>query len=485
MADRPLVFLLRDAREPDRYVAALDAAGFDARCAPVLRFEHVGRDVLAETMGRLDAFAGLILTSPRAADALHGLDLSGWQEKPTFVVGPATAEAARALGLRTEGEEAGQADELAARIAARRFEAPLLFLCGDRRRDVLPDWLRAAGIAVEERVVYRTHPDASALRRHTCRPPDWIVFFSPSGVEAARVIVAASWNRARKQPLDPPPPTRSAPPDSPPPLSPTRPRPRRSPPLFPLPTACLMSDPTPTAAPAAEHPPLKNDLFLRAARREPTERVPVWMMRQAGRYLPEYHEVRAEHDFFELCRTPELACEVTIQPLRRFPLDAAIIFSDILVVPQALGLEVKMLEGKGPHFPAPLAGPGDLDRLATPDVKRDLGYVYEAVALTRRVLGGRAPLIGFSGAPWTLMAYMIEGGGSKTFSESKAWLFRHPEASHELLQAVTDVVVDHLAAQADAGRAGAAGVRFVGRHPHPATLRRASRSRTSRRSPSG
>ncbi len=211
--------------------------------------------------------------------------------------------------------------------------------------------------------------------------------------------------------------------------------------------------PDPAASPAATdaHPPLKNDLLLRAARREAVERVPVWVMRQAGRYLPEFQAIRAEHDFFTVCRTPELACEVTLQPLRRFPLDASIIFSDILVVPQALGLEVQMVKGRGPHFPDPLAGPADLDRLNTPDVQRELGYVYQAVSLTRRVLGGRCPLIGFAGAPWTLAAYMIEGGGSKTFSKSKAWLWAHPEASHELLQAVTDAVVDHLAAQAEAG----------------------------------
>ena len=203
--------------------------------------------------------------------------------------------------------------------------------------------------------------------------------------------------------------------------------------------------------PDTPFPPLKNDLLLRAARRESVERVPVWMMRQAGRYLPEFQAVRAEHDFFTVCRTPELACEVTVQPLRRFPLDAAIIFSDILVVPQALGLEVQMVKGKGPHFPEPLDGPGDLDRLATPDVAQELGYVYDALTLTRRVIGGRVPLIGFAGAPWTLVAYMVEGGGSKTFSKSKAWLYRHPEASHELLQATTDAVADHLAAQADAG----------------------------------
>lgn len=200
-----------------------------------------------------------------------------------------------------------------------------------------------------------------------------------------------------------------------------------------------------------DFPPLKNDLLLRSARREPVERVPVWMMRQAGRYLPEFQEVRAEHDFFTVCRTPELACEVTLQPLRRFPLDAAILFSDILVVPQALGLEVQMVKGKGPHFPDPLRSPDDLARLTTPDVQRELGYVYDAVALTRRVLGGRAPLIGFAGAPWTLMAYMIEGGGSKQFAKCKAWLYRHPDASRELLRATTDAVVEHLSAQADAG----------------------------------
>lgn len=200
-----------------------------------------------------------------------------------------------------------------------------------------------------------------------------------------------------------------------------------------------------------DFPPLQNDLFLRAARGEQTERTPVWMMRQAGRYLPEYRALRSEDEFFTVCRTPELAAEVTLQPIRRYPLDAAIIFSDILVVPQALGLEVQMVRGKGPHFPAPLERPSDLDRLRTPDVASDLGYVFDAITLTRQQLAGRVPLIGFCGAPWTLMAYMIEGGGSKTFSTSKSWLYRHPEASHALLQRITDVLVDYLVGQIDAG----------------------------------
>ena len=201
-----------------------------------------------------------------------------------------------------------------------------------------------------------------------------------------------------------------------------------------------------------DFPLLKNDLILRAARGEPTERAPVWIMRQAGRYLPEYRALRAEDEFFTVVRTPELAAEVTLQPLERFPLDAAIIFSDILVVPQALGMEVEMVKGKGPHFPRPLDGPADLDRLRSPeDAAGDLEYVYTALSVTRRQLGGRVPLIGFCGAPWTLMAYMIEGGGSKTFARSKAWLYAHPEASHRLLQRITDVLAGYLVRQADAG----------------------------------
>ncbi len=198
-------------------------------------------------------------------------------------------------------------------------------------------------------------------------------------------------------------------------------------------------------------PPLKNDLLLRAARGEETERTPVWMMRQAGRYLPEYRALRSEDAFFTVCRTPDLAAEVTLQPVRRFDVDAAIIFSDILVVPQALGLEVEMLKGKGPHFPSPLQGPEDLGRLRGGNVEADLAYVYDAISLTRRELSGKVPLIGFCGAPWTLMAYMIDGGGSKTFSRSKSWLYRYPQESHRLLQRITDVLVPYLVRQVEAG----------------------------------
>jgi uroporphyrinogen decarboxylase len=176
-------------------------------------------------------------------------------------------------------------------------------------------------------------------------------------------------------------------------------------------------------------------------------------MRQAGRYLPEFREVRAKHDFFTVCRTPELACEITIQPIDRFPLDAAIIFSDILVVPQAMGLEVDMRAGEGPVFPNPLKSPEEIySRLDHKvDVKDKLGYVMQAITLTRHKLNGRVPLIGFSGAPWTLMAYMVEGKGSKTFSKAKSWLWCHNKQSHDLMASLSKVIEEYLCAQIEAG----------------------------------
>eukprot|EP00111_Clytia_hemisphaerica_P015611 TCONS_00046078-protein len=199
-------------------------------------------------------------------------------------------------------------------------------------------------------------------------------------------------------------------------------------------------------------PPLKNDLLLKAARGEEVSRIPIWVMRQAGRYLPEFREVRLEHEFFKVCRTRELACEVTMQPLRRFDLDGSIIFSDILVVPQALGMTVEMVKGKGPVLPEPLVTPDDLKRLnREADVKEELKYVYEAITLTRKTIDGKVPLIGFAGAPWTLMVYMIEGGGSKTYSKAKSWLYKYPEESRDLLNLLSTFIVDYLVEQVKAG----------------------------------
>ncbi|PKI84163.1 hypothetical protein MVES1_002134 [Malassezia vespertilionis] len=198
---------------------------------------------------------------------------------------------------------------------------------------------------------------------------------------------------------------------------------------------------------------LRNDLILRAARGEKTERTPVWVMRQAGRYLPEFRKIREKHEFFECCRDPEIASEITLQPILRYEglLDAAIIFSDILVIPQAMGMEVEMVPGKGPTFLSPLDTPKDLDRLKKVDVDKDLGYVMQAITLTRKKLRGRVPLIGFCGAPWTLMAYMIEGGGSRSWEKAKQWLFNHPEDSRVLLDRIASTCAKFLVAQVYAG----------------------------------
>ena len=203
--------------------------------------------------------------------------------------------------------------------------------------------------------------------------------------------------------------------------------------------------------------PLQNDLLLRTARGEKVERPPCWVMRQAGRYLPEYHQAKGKRDFFECCRNPEIASELTLQPIERYDglIDAAIIFSDILVIPQAMGMEVIMLDGKGPHFPDPLASPEDkqyrevMERDV--DVKESLQYVYDAITMTRHKLNGRVPLYGFCGAPFTLMCYMVEGGGSKIFKQTKSWIFKYQSESKKLLQKIAELCVEYLAQQVVAG----------------------------------
>ena len=196
---------------------------------------------------------------------------------------------------------------------------------------------------------------------------------------------------------------------------------------------------------------LKNDLLLRTLRGEQTERIPVWMMRQAGRYLPEYMVLREKYGFFERCQTPELACQITIQPVDIIGVDAAILFSDILVVPQAMGLEVQLIESKGPFLPDPIKTVNDLNRIRVPDVDETLGYVFEAIKLIKKELNNRVPLIGFAGAPWTLLCYMVQGKGSKTFDEAKAFCYTQPELAHQLLQMITDTTIAYLKAQVRAG----------------------------------
>ncbi len=195
-----------------------------------------------------------------------------------------------------------------------------------------------------------------------------------------------------------------------------------------------------------------NDRLLRALRHEPVDATPVWLMRQAGRYLPEYRATRARAgSFMGLATNPELACEVTLQPLARFDLDAAILFSDILTIPDAMGLGLSFVEGEGPKLARPIRSAADVDRLAVPDMEDELRYVMDALRLIRRELDGRVPLIGFSGSPWTLACYMIEGGGSDNFSKIKAMAFSDPALLHRLLETVTDAVIAYLSAQRQAG----------------------------------
>jgi uroporphyrinogen decarboxylase len=197
---------------------------------------------------------------------------------------------------------------------------------------------------------------------------------------------------------------------------------------------------------------LKNDTLLRALLRQPVDRTPVWIMRQAGRYLPEYLKTRAEAgSFMNLCQTPELACEVTLQPLRRFNLDAAIIFSDILTIPDVMGLKLFFVAGEGPKFENPIRSAEDIRKLPSPDVNESLGYVMDAISLTRRELDGKVPLIGFSGSPWTLATYMVEGGSSKTFGKTKKLIYQEPKMAHELLGKLAHTVTDYLNAQIEAG----------------------------------
>lgn len=196
---------------------------------------------------------------------------------------------------------------------------------------------------------------------------------------------------------------------------------------------------------------LKNDLLLRALRGEQTERTPVWMMRQAGRYLPEYMVLREKYGFFERCQTPALAAEITLQPVDIVGVDAAILFSDILVVPQAMGLEVQLIESKGPVLPNPIKTAADLNRVRVPDVDETLNYVFDAIKLIKQELNGKVPLIGFAGAPWTLLCYMVQGKGSKTFDEAKIFCYTQPELAHQLLQMITDTTIAYLKGQVKAG----------------------------------
>ena len=196
---------------------------------------------------------------------------------------------------------------------------------------------------------------------------------------------------------------------------------------------------------------IKNDLFLKALKGETVERPPVWMMRQAGRYLPEFQEIKAKYDFFTRCQTPELASEITVQPIRRYGMDAAILFSDILVIPQAMNIEVEMKPGVGPWLPKPIRSAKDLNEVIVPNIEETLGYVMDAIKMTKEKLNDEVPLIGFAGSPWTILCYCVEGQGSKNFAKAKELCFTEPEMAHQLLQKITDTTILYLKEKIAAG----------------------------------
>ena len=196
---------------------------------------------------------------------------------------------------------------------------------------------------------------------------------------------------------------------------------------------------------------IKNDLFLKALRGESVGRPPVWMMRQAGRYLPDFMKLKEKYDFFTRCRTPELATEITVMPIHQVGTDAAILFSDILVVPQAMNIEVQMKPGLGPWLPNPIRSMKDVQQVIVPDVQESLGYVMEAIKMTKKELNNEVPLIGFAGSPWTILCYAVQGQGSKNFDIAKEFCFTNPQAAHTLLQKITDTTISYLKAKVEAG----------------------------------
>jgi len=196
---------------------------------------------------------------------------------------------------------------------------------------------------------------------------------------------------------------------------------------------------------------IKNDLFLRALKGETVKRPPVWMMRQAGRYLPDFMKLKHKYDFFTRCRTPELATEITVMPIDQVGTDAAILFSDILVVPQAMDIEVEMKPGVGPWLPNPVNTEKRVEEVIVPDVNETLGYVYDAIKMTKKALNDEVPLIGFAGSPWTIFCYSVQGQGSKNFDKAKAMCFSRPDLAHQLLQKITDTTIAYLQGKIEAG----------------------------------
>lgn len=464
----PRVLVTRARQQAEEFGAALRRLGLEPIFLPTIEVtEPESWEACDRAIAELSVYTDLIFTSANGVRFFldrcrRFLDVSLLAGKAFHAVGIKTQRAIESYGFTVSAlPDRATARDLAERIAAhpQSVEKRFLFPHGDLSDETWVHELIARGMRIDPVVVYRTvkanvtPEEREAVRRMLYRGEIAAVsFFSPSAVRyfldlfpdfpqratvhvavigetTARACQAAGLTVTIRAGETKDEATAEA-------------------------LARSIREALTTARPivrAEQRPRPRNDLFLRACRREPTERTPIWLMRQAGRYLPEYRAIRQKYDFLTMCRTPEMAAEVTLQPVARFGVDAAILFSDILVVVEAMGLVLTIEEDHGPRIETPLRSASDIAALVAADPSEKLGYVLDAIRLTRRALDGRVPLIGFAGAPWTLLAYMLEGSGTKDFLRARTFLYSEPGLAHAALEKIAHTVANFLLAQIEAG----------------------------------
>lgn len=461
------ILVTRAAHQAEKFVKLIEEAGGHALVFPTIEIQPPSSwEACDRAIQSLKEYDCLIATSSNGAEyflrRIVQLELSPVEVLATqriFVVGEKTKEIFDQWGLEVEAmPEKATGIELASLLTGKDVSGKrFIFPHGNIAQDTIHRMLTAAGALVDGICVYETHAPsqhdiAPLLSKILGNEVDVITFTSPSTVRHFAALFSHDQmhqihGRTRFAVIGPVTAEACSSLGFPSHITATNST------VESLIAAIASSNHSEHTSPSASHPSgLQNDLVIRAAYRKPVPRTPIWIMRQAGRYLPEYRAIRAKADFLTLCKTPELAAEVTIQPVDIIDVDAAIIFSDILVVPEAMGMELIVEEGKGgPQFPNPVRTKAAIEKLIVPDPTDKLRFVLDAVSLTRTQLAGRVPLIGFAGAPWTLAAYMIEGRGSKTFRHAKEMLYREPQLMHQLLERVTLSVIAYLKAKIEAG----------------------------------
>lgn len=463
------ILVTRSAHQAERFVEVIDQSGGRAVVFPTIEiYEPASWDACDKAIAELPSYDSLIFTSANGVEfflrrmvMLEHSPTALLESKRLFVVGEKTKEIFDQWGLSvTSMPERSTGADLATMIAksgitGRKF----LFPRGNLGQDTVAQILTSAGATVETICVYETRrptqDDVAPLYARLVNGEiDVVTFTSPSTVKNfaslfSEEMIQRVYQRTRFAVIGPV--TAEACTALGVPATIVAAQSTIESLIHAIATSNHTFAPTAGVAGSGGSIP-ENDLFLRAALRQPTPRTPIWIMRQAGRYLPEYRAIRAKTDFLTLCKTPELAAEVTIQPVDIIGVDAAIIFSDILVVPEAMGMELLVEEGKGgPRFPHPVRSVADIDKLSIPDPSDKLKFVLDAVSLARKNLNNRVPLIGFAGSPWTLAAYMVEGHGSRTFRYAKEMLYNEPALMHTLLRKLAESVTSYLSAKVRAG----------------------------------